>query len=319
MIYCLLDYASPTRGPAQHASKSQEPDSEPDAPDDDDEEIDQLADDDDDDYRQDEELKTLFAVVPPMKTTKTVRERKVVGEVESDDYGNRRRSGRGVKRRRPSTPQAINESDLRRSGRAKRQKTDDVPSMWPLVSGESNSEEVVQEESDVPRPPPPLSEAGSSAIVAEQLAATYLDGRPPRQGPTIPTAPENGPPSAPAIAPDMKKGKGGRKSDARFWVYAEVDEDTLPKDLPDPDALMRKQRKSLAGEKKAKKQVEAEVNGGTPTEANGHNKLVARRGKGRGWKGGRASGGSRGGKQKQPAETDDDVSVAAPAPMSERE
>jgi len=316
VIYCLLDCASPTRKPAQHASKSQEPDTETDAPDDDDEEVDQLADDDDDDYRQDEELKTLFAVVPPMKTVKTVRERKVVGEVESDDYGNRRRSGRGVKRRRPSSPRAINESDLRRSGRAKRQKTDDVPNMLAFISGESNSEEVIQEGSDVPRPPPPVSEAGSSAIVAEQLAATHLDGRSPRQGPTIPPAPEDGPPNPPTIVPDVKKGKGGRKSDARFWVYAEVDEDTLPKDLPDPDALMRKQRKSLAGEKKAKKPVEAEVNGGTSPETNGHNKPVARRGKARGWRGGR--GGGRGGKPK-PAETDDDVSVAAPAPMSERD
>lgn len=314
MIYRLLGCASPTRKPAQHASKSQEPDTEPDAPDDDDEEIDQLADDDDDDYKQDEELKTLFAVVPPMKSIKPPRERKVVGEGGSDDYGNRRRSGRGVKRRRPSSPQAINETDVRRSGRAKRQKTDDVPNMLAFIYGESSSEGVMQEKSDDRLPPPPVSEGGSTTIVAEQLAATSLDGHPSQQEPTIPPAPEDEPPSPPTIAPDTNKGKGGRKSNARFWVYAEVDEDALPKDLPDPDALMRKQRKSLAGEKKAKKQVEAEVNGRTSPETNGHNKPVARRGTGRLSRGGR--GGGRGGKQK-PAVTDDDVSVTAPAPMSE--
>lgn len=250
-----------------------------------------------------------------MKTIKTVRERKVVDENESDDYSSRRRSGRGVKRRRQSTPQAINETDLRRSVRAKRQKTDDVPNMVASVYGESNPEEVVQDKPDVPLPPPAVSEAGSTTIVAEQLAATSLDSYPPQQEPTIPAAPENGIPSSPTVAPDTKKGKGGgRKSNARFWVYAEVDEDTLPKDLPDPDALMRKRRKSVAGEKKAKKQVEAEVNGRTSPETNGHNRPIARRGRARGWRGGRVGG--RGGKQK-PAETDDDVSVAVPIPMSE--
>jgi hypothetical protein len=305
---------------AQHASKSQEPDTEPDAPDDDeddeddDEEVDQLADDDDDDYKQDEELKTLSAVVPPMKTIKAVRERKVVDENESDDYGSRRRSGRGVKRRRLSTPQAINETDLRRSGRAKRQKTDDVPNMLAFIYGESGPEEDVQENPDASLPLPAVSEAGSTTIVAEQLAAASLDGRPPQQEPTIPATPEDGLPSPPAVATDTKKGKGGRKSNARFWVYAEVDEDALPKDLPDPDALMRKRRKSLAGEKKAKKQVEEEVNGRASPETNGHNRHIARRGRGRGWRGGR--GGGRGGQQK-PGETDDDVSVTAPVPMSE--
>jgi len=314
VIYYLLDCASPTRKPTQRASKSQEPDTDPDAPDDDDEEVDQLADDDDDDYRQYEELKTLSAVVPPMKTFKAARERKVVDENESDDYGNRRRSGRGVKRRRHSTPQAINDTDLRRSGRAKRQKTDDVPNVLASIYGESNPEEAMQEKSDVPLPPPALSEAGSTTIVAEQLAAASLDSRPSQQEPSILSAPEDGLPSPPTVAPDTKKGKGGRKSNARFWVYAEVDEDALPKDLPDPDALMRKRRKSHAGEKKVKKEVEAEVNGRTSPETNGHNRPTTRRGRGRGWRGGR--GGGRGGKQK-PAETDDDVSVAARVPMSE--
>jgi len=314
VIYYLLDCALSTRKPAQQASKSQEPDTEPDAPDDDDEEIDQLADDDDDDYKQDEELKNLFAVVPPMKTVKAARERKVVDVDESDDYGSRRRSGRGVKRRRPSTPQATNEADLRRSGRAKRQKTDDVPNMLAFIYGESDSEEVKQEKPDVPLPPPAASEAGSSAIVADQLAATYLDGPPLEQQESTIPASEDGRPSTPTVAPDTKKSKAGRKSNARFWVYAEVDEEALPKDLPDPDALMRKQRKSLVGEKKAKRQGETEVNDSVPPETNGHNKPIARRGRGRGWRGGR--GGGRGGKQR-PAETDDDVSVAAPVPTLE--
>jgi hypothetical protein len=302
----------------QPASKSQEPDTEPDAPDDDDEEIDQLADDDDDDdYKQEEELRNLSAVVPPMKT-KAARERRVVDEDESDDYGSRRRSGRGVKRRRPSTPQAINEADLRRSGRAKRQKTDDVPNILASIQGESNPEEVIQEKQDVPLHPPTVSEAGSTAFVAEQLAATSLDAPPPQQESTIP-APEDGPPGTPPAAPDTRKGKGGRKSNTRFWVYTEVDEDALPKDLPDPNALMRKQRKSLAGEKKAKKQAEAGVNDGAPPETNGHSRPVARRGRGRGWRGGRGSGrgGSRGGKQKVGEIDDEEVLVAAPVAMLE--
>ena len=320
MIYYILEYASPTRTPAQHASKSQEPDTEPDAPDDDDEEVDQLADDDDDDdYKQDEELKNLLAVVPPMKTVKATRERKVVDEGESDGYGTRRRSGRGVKRRRPSTPQAINEADLRRSGRAKRQKTDDVPNLLTFADGESNPDGTMQEKRDAPRT---VSEAGSTTIVAEQLAATSLDVPTPREEPTLP-APEDGQsPSTPPVAPDTdkKKGKGGRKSNARFWVYAEVDEEALPKDLPDPDALMRSQRrKSRTGEKKAKKETEAEVNGEVPPppETNGHSQPVARRGRGRRWRGGRG-GGREGKQQPRPTETDDDeVSEAAPVPMLE--
>ena len=249
-----------------------------------------------------------------MKTVKATRERKIVDEDEPDDYGGRRRSGRGVKRRRPSSPQAINEVDLRRSGRAKRQKTDDVPNMLALVYRESSPEEVMQEKRDVPLPPPTVSEAGSTIIVAEYLAATSLDAALPQQEPTIP-APEDGIPSTPPVAPDTKRGKGGRKSNARFWVYAEIDEEALPKDLPDPDALMRKRRKSRAGEKKAEEQAEPEVNGRVPPGTNGHSKPVARRGRGRGWRGGR--GGDRGGKQK-PAETDDDeVSLDTPGPMLE--
>lgn len=283
MISPRLEYASLTRKSAQHASKSQEPDTEPDVPDDDDEEVDQLADDDDDDdYKQDEELKNLLAVVPPMKTVKATRERKVVDEGESDGYNNRRRSGRGVKRRRASTPQAINEADLRRSGRAKRQKTDDVPYMLAVVYGESNSEGGMPDEREAPPPPATISEAGSATIVAEQLAATSLD-IPARQEEPAPPAPaDDGQPSTPPIPPDTKKSKGGRKSNARFWVYAEVDEDALPKDLPDPDALMRKRRKSRAGEKKAMKEAETEVNGEVPPETNGHSKPVARRGRGEG-------------------------------------
>jgi hypothetical protein len=292
---------------AQHTSKSQEDDTEADAPDNDDEEIDQLADDDDDDdYKQVEELKSLSAVVPPMRTIKAVRERKVVAEDGSDDYGRRRRSGRGVKRRRPSTPQVINETDLRRSGRAKRQKTDDMPNMLAFVYGESNQEEVIVKELDAPPPPPTVSEAGSTTIT-EQLAATSLDIPPPQQEPTIP-APEDGP-STPTVALDMKKGKGGRKSNARFWVYAEVDEDALPKDLPDPDALMRRQRKSLTGEKKPKRQAEAEVNDGALPETNGQSKPVSKRGRGRGWRGGR--GGARGEKQNPTEVDEDEISGAA--------
>ena len=297
----------------QHASKSQEPDTEPDAPEDDDEEVDQLADDDDDDdYKQDEELKSLLAVVPPMKTVKAARERKVVDGGESDGHGTRRRSGRGVKRRRASTPQAINEADLRRSGRAKRQKTDDVPNMLAFVYGESNSEEAMQEKREAPPPPPTVSEAGSTTIVAEQLAATSLDAPARQEEPILPAPAEDRQPSTPPpVAPDTKKGKGGRKSNARFWVYAEVDEDALPKDLPDPDALMRKRRKSRVGEKKAKQEAEGEVNDDVPPETNGHSKPTARRGRGRGWRGGREE-------KQRPTETDDDeVSEAAPVSMLE--
>lgn len=233
-----------------------------------------------------------------MKTIKAARERKVVNEDESDDYGSRRRSGRGVKRRRPSAPSATNEADLRRSGRAKRQKTDDTPNISAYLDEESSQEEVIQETRNVPLPPPTVSEAGSTTIVSEQLAVTSLDVPPPQQEPTIP-APGDRPPNTPT--PDTKKGKRGRKSNTRFWVYAEVDEDALPKDLPDPDALMRKPRRSRTGEQ-AKKQGEAEVNGRAPPETNGFSKPVARRGR---WRGGR------GGKQKPVEPDDDEASVAA--------
>jgi hypothetical protein len=66
VIYYLFRLYITDSEPAQHASKSQEPDTELDAPpDDDDEEVDQLADDDDDDdYKQDEELKIYGRCCP---------------------------------------------------------------------------------------------------------------------------------------------------------------------------------------------------------------------------------------------------------------
>jgi hypothetical protein len=190
-----------------------------------------------------------------MKTVKAVRERKVVDEDESDDYGSRRRSGRGVKRRRPSTPRRSTKPIYVGADEPNGKKPMTYPTSWRLFTGRVEQfRRGYARETGRPSPPPTVSEAGSTTIVAEQLAADVSGRSPAAQEPTIPAPEDDGLlPSAPSAAPDTKKGKGGRKSNTRFWVYAEVDEDALPKDLPDPDALMRKPRRSLAGEKQGQK------------------------------------------------------------------